>query len=48
MNAAINVNDYVRLESRIAIGNFRVSKLIIDGDNIEGEWTCTAELLEVK
>lgn len=48
MNAAINVNDYVRLESKIATGNFRVSKLTIDGDNIEGEWTCTAELLEVK
>lgn len=48
MNAAINVNDYVRLESKAATGNFRVSKLTIDGDNIEGEWTCTAELLEVK
>ena len=48
MNAAINVNDYVRLESKVATGDFRVSKLTIDGDNIEGEWTCTAELLEVK
>lgn len=48
LNGAIGVNDYVRLESNSVRGYFRVYKLNIDGDNLEGEWTCTAQLLEVK
>lgn len=48
MNGAIGVNDYVRLESAEARGYFRVHKVTLDGDNLEGDWTCTAELLEVK
>lgn len=48
LNGAIGVNDYVRLESDSVRGYFRVYKINIDGDNIEGEWTCTAQLLEVK
>ncbi|WP_313579971.1 hypothetical protein [Lacrimispora sp.] len=48
MNAAIGVNDYVQLESSVTRGYFRVDKLTIDGDNLEGEWTCTAQLYEVK
>ena len=48
MNGAIGVNDYVRLESKTVTGNFRVAKLSMDGDNLDGEWTCTAQLLEVK
>lgn len=47
MNAAIGVNDYVKLESKKASGVFRVSKIKIDGDNFGERWTCTAELLEV-
>ena len=48
LNGAIGINDYVRLESNSVRGYFRVYKLNIDGDNLEGEWTCTAQLLEVK
>lgn len=48
LNGAIGVNDYVRLESDAVRGYFRVYRINIDGDNIEGEWTCTAQLLEVK
>lgn len=47
MNAAIGVNDYIQLKSKVASGNFRISKLKIDGDNIEGDWLCTAEVLEL-
>lgn len=48
LNGAIGINDYVRLESSKARGYFRVYKVTIDGDNLEGDWTCTAQLLEVK
>ena len=40
------MNDYVRLESEEVRGYFRVYKLNIDGDNLEGDWICTAQLLE--
>ena len=42
------MNDYVRLESDKVRGYVRVYKLTIDGDNLEGDWICTAQLLEVK
>ena len=47
MNAAINIDDYVKLESKMVTGFFRVYSLEIEGDNVEGSWTCTARLLEV-
>ncbi len=47
MNGAIGVNDLVKLESQIVTGIFRVYKLTIDGDNLEGDWQCTAQLVEV-
>ena len=47
MNLAIGINDFVKLESKVATGYFKVNKLKITGDNLGGEWTCTAELLEV-
>lgn len=47
LNGAIGVNDLVRLESETATGIFRVYKLTIDGDNMEGDWQCTAQLVEV-
>lgn len=47
MNAAVNIDDYVKLESRTVTGFFRVGSLEIEGDNVEGSWTCTARLLEV-
>lgn len=48
MNAAINIDDYVKLESKAASGFFRVYSLEIEGDNVSGVWQCTARLLEVK
>lgn len=48
MNAAINIDDYVYLNSRVVQGYFRVYSIAIEGDNYEGSWSCTARLLEVK
>lgn len=45
LNPAIGINDYVSLQSARVKGNFRVSKLWMDGDNLEGDWLCRAELL---
>lgn len=47
LNGAIGVNDYVRVESQKVTGNFRVRKIKMEGDNISGDWLCTAELLEL-
>ena len=47
MNGNINVNDLVKIESKIVTGLFRVYKLQIDGDNLEGDWQCTAQVVEV-
>lgn len=47
MNAAINVDDYVYLNSIYVKGYFRVYSICIEGDNFDGTWTCTARLLEV-
>ena len=48
LNGAIGVNDVVQLESGAANGYYRVHKVTIDGDNLEGDWICTAQLLEIK
>lgn len=48
LNGAIGVNDIVQLKSSTANGYFRVYKVTIDGDNLEGDWVCTAQLLEIK
>lgn len=48
LNGSINVNDMVQLQSKVASGFFYVKNLKITGDNLEGDWTCTAQLLEVK
>lgn len=48
MNAAIDIDDYVYLNSKKAKGFFRVYSVAIDGDNYEGEWVCKARLLEAK
>ncbi len=47
LNGAIGVNDTVQLESRVASGYFRVHQVTMDGDNREGDWICTAQLLEI-
>lgn len=48
LNGAIGVNDVVIVQSSTASGYFRVYKVTIDGDNMEGDWICTAQLLEIK
>lgn len=48
MNAAIGLDDYVYLNSKAVKGYFRVYSVRIEGDNMEGSWSCTARLLEVK
>lgn len=47
LNGAINIDDYVKLESETVTGFFRVYSLEISGDNISGDWICKARLLEV-
>ena len=47
LNGAINIDDYVKLESGTVTGFFRVYSLEISGDNISGDWICKARLLEV-
>ncbi len=46
MNGAIQINDAVYLESREVSGLFTVYKMTITGDNLGGDWICTAELKE--
>lgn len=48
LNGAIGVNDIVKLQSSTANGYFRVYKVTLDGDNLVGDWICTAQLLEIK
>lgn len=47
LNGAINIDDYVKLESETVTGYFRVYSLEISGDNVSGDWICKARLLEV-
>ena len=47
MNGAINVDDYVRLESKAVSGYFRVYSVKISGDNVTGDWVCSARLKEL-
>lgn len=47
LNGAIGVNDIVQLSSSVASGYFLVHKITIDGDNMEDDWICTAQLLKI-
>lgn len=46
LNAVITLDDYVYLNSKTVKGYFRVYSITIEGDNLEGSWSCTARLLE--
>lgn len=48
MNAAIDIDDYVYLESKLVKGYFRVSQIKIEGDNFSETWQCSARLLEIE
>jgi len=45
LNGAIGIGDFVRLESAVAKGYFRVKSVEMRGDNIKGDWKCTAKLI---
>lgn len=47
LNGAIDVDDYVKLVSDTVTGYFYVYSLQISGDNMKGDWLCTARLLEL-
>lgn len=47
LNGAIGVNDIVMVESSVVSGYFRIQKVTMDGDNLEGDWICTAQVLEI-
>ena len=46
LNGAIGIGDFVRLESKIVKGYFRVKSVEMRGDNLKGDWKCTAKLIE--
>ena len=46
MNGAIGVNDIVQIQSKSVNGYFLVRKVTFDGDNLEGDWKCTAQIIE--
>lgn len=47
LNGAIGVNDIVELRSNTISGYFLVYKVTMDGDNMSGDWLCTAQLLKI-
>ena len=47
LNGAIGVKDIVELRSKTVSGYFLVHKVTIDGDNMNGDWMCTAQLLKI-
>ena len=47
LNGAIGVKDIVELRSKTISGYFLVHKVTIDGDNMNGDWMCTAQLLKI-
>lgn len=47
LNGAIGINDAIKLRSSVVTGYFRVQKITLDGDNYDGDWICTAQLLEI-
>ena len=47
LNGSIGVNDIVYLESSTASGYYLVYKVTMDGDNVDGDWVCTAQVLKI-
>jgi len=47
LNCAIGVNDIVEVKSKTVNGYFLVHKVSIDGDNLEGDWLCSAQILRI-
>lgn len=47
LNGNIGINDTVYIKSREINGYFRVQKVTFEGDNLAGDWLCTAQVLEL-
>jgi len=45
LNGAIGISDYIRLESKVVKGYFRLKTLELRGDNLEGDWMCRAKVI---
>lgn len=48
LNGHIQVDDYVKVESRKYKGNYRAAKIKFTGDTEGDDWQCVAQLVEVK
>lgn len=48
MNAAIGIDDYVFLKSKVVTGYFWVYSIEIEGDTDGSVWQCTARMPEIK
>ena len=46
LNGAIGIGDFVHLDSNRVQGHFRVRSIEMNGDSLQGEWICTARLIE--
>ena len=46
LNGAIGIGDYIRLESEVTQGYYRMRSVELRGDNLEGDWLCVAKLVE--
>lgn len=47
LNGSIGVNDIVRIKTSTINGYYRIHKVKFEGDNIEDDWVCTAEVLAI-
>jgi hypothetical protein len=47
LNGAVGVGDYIKVESKIVTGFFRVHTIELNGDNEVGDWLCTAKIYEL-
>nr|DAI16843.1 MAG TPA: tail protein [Caudoviricetes sp.] len=48
LNGAVGINDIVRIETKALTGEFLVIKVTYDGDNMEGDWKCTAQVIAIQ
>ena len=48
LNGHIQIDDYVKVESREYKGNYRASKIRFIGDTEGDDWQCVGQFVEVK
>lgn len=48
LNGHIQIDDYVKVESRKYKGNYRASKIKFSGDTEGDDWQCVGQFVEVK